>query len=71
MKYSSKKIIKEKIYAYLQNPSRDDSIMPPQFFLKFTMKEKSLLTDQQMNTLVDDFIVHYDISKKLFNPNLE
>ena len=68
MKYSSKKTIKEKIVTYLQNPSKDDSIMPPQFFLKFAMKEKSSLTDKQMNALVDDFIEHYDISKKLFIP---
>ena len=69
MKYSSKKRVKEKIFAYLQNPSKENSIMPAQFFLKFMMKEKSHLSDKQMNQLIDAYIEHYDISKKLFNPH--
>jgi Fe-S cluster assembly ATPase SufC len=68
MNYSSKKRVKEKIFAYLQNPSKENSIMPAQFFLKFMMKEKSQLSDKQMSQLIDAYIEHYDISKKLFNP---
>jgi len=68
MKYSSKKIIKEKILDYLKNPFQENSIMPAQFFLKFKMKESSPLSSKEMNMLIDAYIEYYDVSKKLFTP---
>jgi hypothetical protein len=65
MSYSSKDKIKKRIFEYLQNPNPKTSIMPPQFFLKFTMKRKSLLEESIMRERIDEFISHYDVEGRI------
>jgi len=65
LKYSSKALIREKILAYLRKPSEKHSIMPPQFFSKFPLKEPSDLDEKQLAQLVDAYIDYFDIGKRL------
>ncbi len=67
-KYSSKATIKEKMLVYLKAPTVEQSIMPPQFFSKFTIKEVSQLKEDELRKRIDDYIDYFDINKKLFLP---
>jgi len=62
LKYSSKKIIKDKILEYLQNPKEDNSIMPKQFFLKFPIK-KTL--DINNSHIIDKYLEFFSIKNRL------
>ena len=65
MHYSSKEIIKDKIFEYLKNPKKENSIMPNQFFLKFPMKKRVDLNNTILEKNIDRYIKFFDIKKKL------
>jgi hypothetical protein len=69
MKYSTTKSISEAIYRYLKDPTKEHSIMPPQFFLKFPMKEPLLMDDTELRSNIKSYIQKYDIKKKLHVKN--
>jgi len=66
LKYSSKDRIREKIYNYLRSPKRENSIMPPQFFSKFPLKEPIDMRDKELQNMIDGYIEYYDVNHKLF-----
>ena len=66
LKYSSKDTIRDKIYRYLRSPSTQDSIMPPQFFSKFPLKEPIEIDERELKGLIDRYIDYFDISHKLY-----
>lgn len=63
--YSAEKNIENAIYRYLINPQKEHSIMPPQFFLKFPMKEKRSMDETTLRQSIKQFIQKFDIKKKL------
>ena len=65
MKYSSKDIIKQRIFEYLKAPAKDISIMPPQFFSRFPLKDTSNLSGTALRKLANEFVEYYDIGKKI------
>jgi hypothetical protein len=65
MKYSSNKIIKDKMFKYLQNPKKENSIMPKQFFIKFPMKDGTDLNQTQLLYEIDKYIEKFNIADKL------
>ena len=65
LKYSSKTVIREKIFAYLKAPSTETSIMPAPFFKKFPLKEASKLDDKMLKKLIDAYVQKYDVQKKI------
>jgi len=67
-KYSSKETIREMMLTYLKAPTVKKSIMPPQFFGKFAIKEVSQLKEEVLRKRIDDYIDYFDINKKLFIP---
>ncbi len=67
-KYSSRETIREMMLAYLKAPAVEKSIMPPQFFGKFVIKEVSLLKEEALRKRINDYIDYFDINKKLFIP---
>ena len=67
-KYSSKETIREMMLTYLKAPTVEQSIMPPQFFSKFTIKEASQLEEKELRNRIDDYVDYFDINKKLFIP---
>ncbi len=68
LKYSTKQAMQKEIFDYLKHPSKKNSIMPPQFFLKFPMKEESSLQDKKLQKLIEAFLQRYDIKKRLVIP---
>ncbi len=65
LKYSTPKRIQKAIFAYLKKPKKENSIMPPQFFLKFPMKEESSLQDKKLHEIIELFLKRYDLKKRL------
>jgi len=65
MKYSTKERIEEAMRVYLKNPKKSQSIMPPQFFLKFPMKGVLFFNEEVLRKNIQAFIEHYDIQKEL------
>jgi len=68
MEYSTPTNMKVAIKTYLKNPQKENSIMPPPFFLKFPMKEALQLEDNKLEKNIDAFLQHYDIKKKFVLP---
>ena len=66
MKYSSKETIRQKLFSYLKSPSQQNSVMPPQFFGKYVVKEPTRLSDEILKKRIDDYIKLYDVGQKLF-----
>jgi hypothetical protein len=65
MKYSTHKSIEEAMFRYLKDPDKNTSIMPPQFFLKFPMKETLSLDDKSLLQNIRNYLNRYDIKQKL------
>ncbi len=64
MKYSTSERIQKAIFAYIKNPDQKHSIMPPQFFLKFPMKEATTLNDDELNKMIVRYLDAFDVKKK-------
>ncbi len=65
MKYSTSKAIENAMFKYLKYPQKELSIMPPQFFLKFPMKDAATLDDATLRENIKAYIDYFDIKKKL------
>ncbi len=65
MKYSTNTQIEEAIFHYLKNPKKENSIMPPQFFLKFPMKEKTKLDDIRLKHNIRAYLKKFDVRQYL------
>ncbi len=65
MKYSTADRMQKKMFTYIKNPDQKHSIMPPQFFLKFPMKEQSTLDDATLQKMVKLYLHTFDVKKKL------
>ena len=65
MQYSTDRRMEEAIFKYLKNPSKETSIMPPQFFLKFPMKEKLQLDDRKLHDSIKKYLKKFDIKEHI------
>jgi len=65
MKYSTDKAVENAMFKYLKDPTKRLSIMPPQFFLKFPMRDASVLDDGTLRENIKAYLKHFDIKKKL------
>jgi len=68
MRYSTPERISNAMLAYLKHPSKANSIMPSQFFLKFPMKEKSLMKENVLKRYIYYYIEAFDVKKRLVLP---
>ena len=68
MKYSTFERMEKAIFAYIKNPDKKHSIMPPQFFLKFPMKELSTLDEDALQKMIKSYLNTFDVKKKLVLP---
>ena len=66
MQYSTEDSIENAMFNYLEHPNKEDSIMPPQFFLKFPMKKLLNLDKQKVRKNIQAYIQTFDI-KPLFD----
>ena len=65
MRYSTPQKIENAMVAYLKHPSKKASIMPPQFFLKFPMKDALQMEEPQIRQWVQAYMQRYDLKKRL------
>lgn len=65
MQYSTDKRMEEAIFNYMKSPSKETSIMPPQFFLKFPMKEKLQLDDLKLHNDIKKYLKRFDIKEHI------
>jgi len=65
MKYSTQERIAKAMLAYLNAPQKAHSIMPPQFFLKFPMKESLDVDEKILKKNIEAYIDRYDVKKAL------
>ncbi len=68
MKYSTFEGMQKAIFAYIKNPDQTHSIMPSQFFLKFPMKEVSVLDDEALKKMIKIYLNTFDLKKKFVLP---
>lgn len=68
MKYSTDTRMQEAMFRYLKDPNKANSIMPPQFFLKFPMKESLSLNDKILRRDIKKYLDQFDVKKKLALP---
>jgi len=65
MKYSTKEKIANAMFKYLKKPKKENSILPPQFFLKFAIKKPTLIDDETLKKDIESFIEKFDMKKRL------
>jgi len=66
--YSTPQRIKKLMFNYLKSPSKANSIMPQQFFLKFPLKKATTLEDGELNKSIELYLDYFDVKKRLFLP---
>ncbi len=68
MKYSTYERMEKAMFSYIKNLDQKYSIMPPQFFLKFPMKEATTLDDDMLQKMIKSYLNTFDVKKKLVLP---
>ena len=68
MKYSTSERMQKAMFTYIKNPDQEHTIMPPQFFLKFPMKEASTLDDNTLKKMIQSYLNTFNVKKKLVLP---
>ena len=58
----------EAIVKYMENPQKEKSVMPPPFFLKFSMKTKLDMNTTELEEGTRAFLKRFDMKKKLVLP---
>ncbi len=65
LRYSSARRMERALVAYLRHPTRQTSIMPSEFFLRFPMKAPSTLGPKTLRDRVRRYLRAFDVRQKL------
>lgn len=65
LKYSSETNVKDAMFTYLVNPNKNTTIMPEAFIKRFGIKDKSKLSDEELNKALDLYWQEYKVFGKL------
>jgi len=65
LKYSSEKKVKHAIKHYLQNPSQEKTVMADAFINRFGIKNKSKLSDKDLENAINEYWQTFKIFGKL------
>lgn len=65
LKYSGEKALKNSMFEYLKNPSKENTIMPEAFINRFGVKKKSKLNDDKLKEAIDIYWEKYKVFGKL------
>ena len=66
LKYSSEKRIKKALYSYLKNPTYDASILPFGYLNRFGIKDKTTLSDAELERMLSIYYEKYNIKSKIY-----
>ena len=64
-KYSAELSFKGALKEFLKNPKESDSLMNNTFIENFSVKDKTTLTDKELDEALDIYWELYDVRKKL------
>lgn len=65
LKYSSQKDVNKAMFTYMQNPSKELTIMPEAFIKRFGIKKKTKLNSKQLQEALDIYWEKYKVFGKL------
>lgn len=65
LKYSSQRDVKLALFDYLKEPSKETTVMPEAFILRFNIKKASTLTDKELKEAIDIYWEKYKVFGKL------
>ncbi|RXJ83881.1 hypothetical protein [Arcobacter sp. CECT 8985] len=65
LKYSSETAVKKAMIDYLKKPSKDSTVMPEAFILRFGIKKASKLSDKELKKAIDTYWEKYKVFGKL------
>ncbi|NEW61278.1 hypothetical protein GSY74_08275 [Sulfurovum sp. bin170] len=68
MRYSTHNEVRKRLLTYLKSPSKETSIMPSQFFLKFPQKEAMEMNESALVENIDAYLDYFDVRGKLVLP---
>jgi hypothetical protein len=68
MRYSTHKVIRKMLLSYLKAPSKETSIMPTQFFLKFPQKNELDLNESILLESIDAYLDYFNVKRRLILP---
>jgi len=63
--YSGELSLKGSLKEYLKNPTENTSLMGELFIERFSVKDKSLLTDEELDEAIDVYWELYNVKSKL------
>jgi len=69
LEYSTTERIKEQLLSYLKKPTKESSIMPKQFFLKFPEKKALDLNTSTLEESTQAYLDYFDVKKILILDN--
>lgn len=65
LKYSSERNVKEKMFDYLKNPSKEKTVMVESFIDRFGVKQPSNLNDEELKKALDIYWDKYKVIGRL------
>ena len=63
--YSGEQTFKASLKVFLKNPTEKESLMSSMFIEHFSVKDKSQLSDEELDEAIDIYWKTYDVRKKL------
>ncbi len=63
--YSGELSLKGALKAFLKNPTESESLMSDKFIENFSVKDKTTLSDKELDEAIDTYWELYDVRKKL------
>ncbi len=63
--FSGEKTFKASLKAFLKAPLEETSVMPDEWIENFSVKEKTILTDKELDEAINSYWELYDVRNKL------
>jgi hypothetical protein len=63
--YSGEHMVKSSLKVFLKNPTEEDSLMSDMFIEHFSVKDKSTLSDEELDKAIDIYWDTYNVRNKL------
>lgn len=63
--FSGEKTFKASLKAFLKKPLEETSVMPDEWIEDFSVKEKTILTDKELDEAINSYWELYDVRNKL------
>jgi hypothetical protein len=65
LEYSSEEDVKESMFNFIKNPTKDKSLMSESLIKRFGLKKKTILKDEEIKEAIDIYWEEYNLFDKL------